>query len=449
MKHSVCVIDDSIPTGGDTDFIDDTKILGKSTLKYLLGNEIWPDDNVKSLISTIVQDDSHWHLTAFRNPSFFFNHVQDNILTPEIFIFDWDYDGQSEDSEEHLMTLLKSTYSLIYVYTKADMEDAVSAIIASDRFADFRHRLSVIKKEDNSVDRLLAEANEKYEKNFSYRFGKELKMRAIKGIDEILIEISKLSLHDFMALFGSKKGNKYSIPTVELVSIISEKFKHQLLSRKFPEETVSLTTESVQNDENLTRKIWSYRLYHCPEDNIVRKGDIIRTHKNGGDTLFLVLSSDCHMDNFWKKNFGFVTLIPLHKLIAENENIRNRFEANNANKLNQFKPTSLTNSQIAGMTILPGIKDKDGSFSDYLLNAKEVFSKKIPLPTGNGIDKFNLPLIYNHWKGYDWKNRSRVSEPFLSPLIQFILEHITGYGSPDFPEALRTQIKKSFDDARN
>ena len=91
MRHSVCIIDDSIPAGNYPNFIDDTKLLGQSVLTYLLEETDWSDDNVKSLVSKISGDTNNWYLTAFKNPSFFFKHVEDNILTPEIIVFDWDY----------------------------------------------------------------------------------------------------------------------------------------------------------------------------------------------------------------------------------------------------------------------------------------------------------------------------------------------------------------------
>lgn len=451
MRHSVCIIDDSIPASNYPEFIDDTKLLGQSVLTYLLQNTDWSDDNVKSLVSKISDDTANWYLTAFKNPSFFFNHVRDNILTPEIIIFDWDYDGRSEDSEEHLLKLLKETYSIIYVYTNTDMEGDVSRVIESDKFSDYRHRLGVIQKENpNSFNNLLSAANDKYRRNFSYRFGKELKINATKAIDEILIEISKLSLEDFFECFGSKHGNTYTMPTIELVSIITEKFKHQLLKQKFSKEEEKIVSGDIQNDEGLVRRVWSYRLYHYPDDDVVRKGDIISTSRSNDETLYLVISSDCHMNQFWKKNFGFVSVIPLHKLQPASASIRERLNATNAQSIRNFRLSSLTNpSQVEGITILPGVKDSGGNYFDYFLNPKEIKSVKISLPkklTGSkdiNQEKYRLPLRYRYWRGYNGKNRARISEPFLSPLIQFVMENITGYGCPDFPSNLQTQIKDS------
>ena len=39
------------------------------------------------------------------------------------------------------------------------------------------------------------------------------------------------------------------------------------------------------------------------------------------------------------------------------------------------------------------------------------------------------------------EKRIRVSEPFLTPLIQFITENITGYGVSDFSPHLKSTIK--------
>ena len=58
----------------------------------------------------------------------------------------------------------------------------------------------------------------------------------------------------------------------------------------------------------------------------------------------------------------------------------------------------------------------------------------IPKPAGLLDDKLKAePLRYNHLEGY--KYLFSISEPFLTPLVQKILNEISGLGVPDFRTA--------------
>ncbi len=452
MKHSICIIDDAIPTTGFPEFIDGTKRLDQSILKYLTINEPdWDEEALKNLIIEINDNQSDWTLSAFTNPQFYFSHYENEIFSPDIIIFDWEYGGSTDSSEELLMKLLEKTYAIVNVYTHADNEGQVTAIIESDSFESYVNRLRLIKKdEDDSVAKLVDYTLERFNSNFSFRYGQELKNNALSALDEVLIQISKLSIDDFVGIFGYRKSGGFSISTNDLTAIISEKFKHELLSKKFSKSEEKTTGQVDFNDEDLVRKIWAYRLYYCPQDNIVRKGDIISRVNGDDDERYLVLSSDCHLNMFWKKNFGYVSMVPIYKLSASSIKIKEKFSAVKSAHLNSLKISSLTNSSLEGVTILPGIKDAQGNFDDYLLNSKEVFTVRRKLPNIGNIEqkKYVLPLSYSNFKGYMGKDRLKISEPFLSPLIQFIVDNFTGYGCPDFPEYLTKNLKDKFNESR-
>lgn len=452
MKHSVCIIDDAIPTTGFPDFIDGTKKLDQAILKYLTINEKdWPEPTLKSLIEEINLTQDNWSLSAFTNPEFYLRHYDEELFSPDVIFFDWAYGGSTTPPEDFLKQILEKTYAVINIYTGEDYENEVANLIATDEFLSYQTRLKVVRKEaDNSIQELFTETQSRLQNNFSFRYGQELKNNALSALDDILIEISKLSVKDFVALFGSKKGNNFSITTDELTSIIAQKFMHELLTKHFSNAEEQTSGEVNFEDEQMVKRIWSYRLYYSPNDNIVRKGDIISRVNGNSNQLFLVLSSDCHLNMFWKKNFGYVALVPLYRLDNSSEEIIRKFTAVKSKTLQGFKITSLTNPSIEGITILPGIKDENDIYHDYLLNTKEVFTKKRQLPNIKNIqrDKYGLRLEYNHFNGYKGTNRIRVSEPFLSPLIQYIMDNVTGYGCPDFPEYLSKKIKEKFDGSR-
>lgn len=450
MRHNVCLIDNTIPANQHPEFIQETKLLDESILKFLILNSEWDEPPVKDVVETLLADAQNWKVSAFKDPSFYLSHCEEEIYNPEIILYDWDY-GQgpgSDKSETDLLSILNTTYAVVHIFTNADSQQEVTNVINRETFEPFRDRLMLFRKDDeNSVEALLASATERYNSNFSYRFGREIKLNANKALENIFIEISKLSIDQFVAYFGSAANNNRSkISTNSLVSIISEKFKHELVKQQFLETEEVVNVRPDINNEALIRKIWSYRLYYKPNDNIVRRGDIIKKHDN--QRLFLVLSSDCHMNQFWNKNFGHVSLLPLYKLNPNDPSIMAKFDACNANKIRDFKLTSLTNpAQIDGITILPGIKDEGtGEYCDYLLVPKEIFTEKIELPQLPNInsEKQKLRLLYDYWTDIDHSHTVSISEPFKSPLMQFIMENITGYGCPDFPQYLQTIIKTGF-----
>ncbi|MDT8413688.1 MAG: hypothetical protein RQ875_14590, partial [Vicingaceae bacterium] len=100
-----------------------------------------------------------------------------------------------------------------------------------------------------------------------------------------------------------------------------EKARNALLSDKIYEFPLKSSNAGIDNVKDLS-KIWNYRLYHSPNDKFVRKGDIL--HKRNSETLFLVLTSDCHLQRFWKNNLGYITLIPMHPI--ENSDITKRIK---------------------------------------------------------------------------------------------------------------------------
>lgn len=448
MKYSICYIDDRIPVEKFSNYFEDTKIIHGSVLNFLIKSlDEWEEEAVRNLISELLGDGEKWSLSAFKNPSFFLNHQKEEIYSPEIILYDWDYGfgPNSDDSEQYLLQILKSTYGIVHVFTHADNEGEVTDVLKRPEFEIYQDRLGLTKKDDvNSVNKVLESAEKRWNSNFSYRFGKELFLNAHSALNKIFVDIAKLSIEQFIASLGHKvQGGKYSIATDNLIGVICEKFKHELYEYDFSVmETPIIVKEDA--DVEMVRKMWAYRLYYKSKDEVVKKGDIV-TRKSDG-SLFIVLSSDCHMDAFWNKNYGFISLIPLHKL-EDKENLKKRFKALKNEKIKSFSITSLTNTSVKDISILPSIPIEEGTYVDYLLIPKEISSVFIELPEIENIDntKNSLPLLYEYWP--EFSNILSISEPFKSPLIQFIMENITGYGCPDFPISLKKHLNETFTNA--
>jgi hypothetical protein len=57
-----------------------------------------------------------------------------------------------------------------------------------------------------------------------------------------------------------------------------------------------------------------------------------------------------------------------------------------------------------------------------------------------------LALTYDHLEDFSGENRVNINEPFRSPLIQFVLSAITGFGAPDYPAELQNSINSKLDE---
>ena len=189
MKTTVCYIDDKIPIANFPEYFEDTKLIDQQVLRFLLQKKKtdWSgDENVKGVIESLLGHSDDWECYAFTAPQFFINHRENgNYINPDIILYDWDYNDSinSDSSEKYLFTLLKSTHSIIIIYTGADKNDELTSILQKEEFKPYKDRLTLIEKgkplndENNaekSVDEVIKEAKNRFEFNFSYKYAKEL-----------------------------------------------------------------------------------------------------------------------------------------------------------------------------------------------------------------------------------------------------------------------------------
>lgn len=459
MNRKICIIDDSLPTGHYPAFIDEGQLLDHSILKYLCFNHLdWPEEALKDLILEITGNHTDWTVCGFMNPEFYFKHVENEIFSPEIIIFDWDYSIATVSTEEHLLDILRSTYAIIGIFTGADKKEEIDLILAKSEFLDFsKDRVRLVEKNGvSSVTNIINEVNSRFESHFSFKLGQELKYHALKALDSILVEIGTMSFDEFVWTFGhEKKGNSREISINEFIEILSEKFKNDLMNNnKWSEKSFeSSMNENVSNET--VRKHWSYRLFRSPIDDIVRVGDIIGRHDGTYNEKFLVVSSDCHLNQFWKKNFGSLTLIPLLASTSTNSKFKERIRLSrnvNSDFLKNVKATSISNlnlfDSLALITSVP-VKKEDGSqsFVDYVAFPRSIFSVDIPKPNALDENQVRLQtLFYRHIEEFSGEGRLCLNEPFRSPLIQYCINAITGYGTPDYPNELQNSINGNFNE---
>lgn len=457
MSRNICIIDDEIPASNYPDFINERTRVDQSILKYLITNHSeWPSDPLKNLIRDIIENHDDWILSAFTHPNFYFNYTKENIFSPDIIIFDWDYDI-SIDTEKALLRILNSTYAVIAIYTGADKKDEIESILAKDEFKSHaEYRIHIIEKgEDNSVGKVIKDASVRFDNNFSFKLGKELKKNAVSAVESILVSISKMSFDDFVWTFGSSddtEDKERYLTIKEFIEILSEKFKNELSEQRFSEDKYDSKSKPAADDVEIVRRLWSYRMFYKPTDNLIRTGDIIKKNDDG-DARYLVISSDCHLRQFWTKNFGSITMVPLLATTTDTKLKEKLTLSKSRSEIKKGSISSITNwsifrdssSIIAGVPVIAdGIKKE--VLVDYAIFPRSVFSLDVPPPHKDSGVFRKLELTYDHLELFSGENRVNINEPFRSPLIQFVLSAITGYGAPDYPSELKDSLKSKLDE---
>lgn len=418
MKHSICFIDDKIPVN---QFFSDTDIITGMVVDYLLKNPKtkWDDSVVRQLCEKLRSESDKWSFSGFTSPAFYENYVIDNVFSPEIIIYDWDYNfgAGSNSSEEYLLRILEKSYTMIFIFSEDDNINEINEIVKKEKFRKYGDRLSVINKGDvESVNSIFLQIEVKESDNFSFRYGHEIIYQSNLIINKVLLDISLLSIEDFISSIGSFNGNKYISTNKDFMEVIMPRYRH-VMQNYSPMQELSVKKTREPSIENV-RQVWSYRLYDYSMTLDVQMGDVV---KDSEDNYFLIVSSDCHLLDFWKKNFGYVAVVPLY--LTETDKAK-KFVKMNKNDLNM---SSLTSNQ-SSMTILPCLQTND-ALKDFVIIPKTI--------TTIEIEKRNeqvKSLTYENFVGY--VKVASINDPFKSPMMQFIFDKISGYGCPDYPKDL-------------
>ena len=431
-RFSICILDDKIPLSMTSDLIDHRE------MSNLVATAKWKDTALKDLIKKLDSKKDKYILSGFTHCDSFINYIEEVIFSPEIIIFDWNYPGGS-DPEKALLKILKCQYSKVFIFTENDNKSAIDRVIAKNEYK--KYKINVITKGDSrGVEKLQKKINSAL-RTFSFSLGLELKQKMIKALDSILNVFGDLSFKEFVILFGEKvKGkNTTKLSAFEFAEIISDKLKTKLINTVLVKKNYWRKNRDSKVDQNHIREIWSFRLYHQPGDSIVRRGDIFEY----SGVKLMVISSDCHLSSFWSKNMGYLMVTPIYRI--DNPKLNKDLKLFNEKNLKQYSLSSLTNPKfIECITILPGLEVEEiggiKTYFDYVLNAKGTYSLEIKKPKSINAA---VPLKYEYISKAkkSFKNRKRIAEPFLTPLIEWIIRSITGLGVPDYSECLRKDIE--------
>ena len=472
-KLSLCILDDKIPvehlTGID---IDDTSYIDGNVLRHCLtlqdrGGTIydWGDENLRNFVDSIKDDD--YIISGFKSHSFFFNYRETVLFSPDIIVFDWDVSDRGNDSSESLHKLLSSTYCLVAIFTGEDTADGVSSELEKPKFLEYKHRCFLIRKQDEDSANILKSKIIERQKDFSFEFGKEFKKASVTALDDILVDLGKVTsdelnyyfnvendsdLSGFIAekynsLFNlngvrlPRLNNKKSVES--LIHIVRKKFEKQLSSQSI---RIKKSNSSPLINNNILEKLWSYRLYNKYNeiDISVRRGDVIFKD----DKYYFIINSYCNLLRFWNKNLGYINIIPLHLIDKDNDELKNILDITKEGKKVNYNHRSISNKMCDmpdGCFCLPFIPVQN-EYKSFIFFATTITNIKINAPHVEKKDLAKKAITYETFSGYS--RICTLSEPFLTPLVINILNSLSGNGSPDYSDPtmrlLDTKIKDIF-----
>lgn len=472
--YEICFIDDTIPVTS-LDSINESKRLNRSNLQLIISAvESWPEEEVRSLVNELLVDESSWSVSAFIHPNIYLNSVVNESYRPDIIIYDWEYAGGTDDSSTLLLEVLRSTFSVVYIYSGADHKTQIDQALQQTELNSFYNKrlFLLMKDEENSHQKLLGEAKNFFERNFSFRFGSSLRKATISALDQVLINLGSHDI-DFVKLLLAD----HETEETDVKRFIVEKVRHHLFEARdlyemlrtideIDEQSIrellgifitKLTTKinSIQIDMNLpprtsksdeeeneiSKPLWSQRLYYQPSDSLVRKGDIIQDKES---RFYLVITADCDLNRFWSKNYGYINIVPMYESSRDVQYIKTKIsltktESQFKNALKNSRIKSLTGN-VSGMSegifVCPFFKIDDDMHT-LIGFPKEIKSIEVMAPGENNLpgELKNKCLTYDYMDGYI--RIISISEPFVTALVQHCIFSISGYGTPDYPNAIQ------------
>ena len=486
----ICFIDDSINVCADLEF-DDTARLNRSNLQTLLAKcNGWREQEVKDLVEKLVEANDKWSVSAFTHPDNYLNAVEEECYRPQVIIYDWEYPGGVDDPATKLKEILELTYAAVFIYSGTGHEAQIDAALETkDLMPYIDRRLFKLMKEEGSPDKLLAEAQNLETKNFSFRFGKDLRIATLAAVDNVLVEFGNHDKDFIKTLIAEQEtvetqlkelisektihnldsDGKLASKIVDFLNTVQEKansfmdlIKGQLSNKlsSIPMDVKSYKSEPANTDDKMkaAKKLLAFRLYYFPSDNIVRTGDII--HEIGKDKYFLVITAGCDLSHFWGKNFGHINVIPLYHTVNDKTLIKDKFKLlyedgtvetiikgfsyKNFSSLTNCKPNRLPEGQL----ILPFITLDDQLVSLWgsPKEIKSIYIDPPDLKSGQPIEKRKeISLTYDSWKSIS--RISSLSPTYASNVINYCLQTIAGYGTHDFSPITQKAIDKDIKSA--
>ncbi len=187
-------------------------------------------------------------------------------------------------------------------------------------------------------------------------------------------------------------------------------------------------------------------LYSDPVEELVGTGDILSIRKGETESLYFVVTPPCDLVDFWRKTRSCLTVLKVEPATGGGKELF---------KLHQPAKTCFSKGNLSvvsgggtqGPVILPSVRVSEAGSTDYILFSHRIESLDVPKPKlppaspgGKETDppaKLTIPVLQLSLQkgGGDVRvtRVCRVSEPFLTPLLNHISNTVFQNAFPDLP----------------
>jgi hypothetical protein len=252
--------------------------------------------------------------------------------------------------------------------------------------------------------------------------------------------------------------------TAKVIAYILRTLRDQIHSDKNLAEGIMAASSAAGNaasdlaaqpvDPGKLSRFINLWIYACPSEDVIRTGDILALSSGGNETLILVLTPPCDLEDFWKKTRGCLTFIQVEHLMGD---AVRRFRVQQP----QATFTSMVSIQKGseGPILLPALRISREAIEDYVIFSHRVQSidldkpEKIPPVDKGGKEqvppkKLTVTVLQAALgatkTAYAVRRECRVCEPFRTAVINHISRTLFQNAFPDLPAEEASRVNQVF-----
>jgi len=418
----VWLVDDELPYDKLTPVPDRVEQGG---LEYLVSSEaIWSENPAVRNLCARLAGDIDVEITALSAPAVLTKYLASGIAPPHVVIFDWE--GLGFDAALNIETIeetLRSTFAYVQVYTHLDVASV------EPRLAEIRPKyqgrlLRAKSKQDVNADDLFAAVKAEYENTIAGEIADQARSRIRRSLEEALVELCSVPKTTLAQLAHGQAEI--------LFSLVASKLRDGLASEGAEFVEGALMGAAGGESTDALRRFQSIWYYYFPTDQLVRRGDIVRTVD--GRTL-LVVSAQCDLARFSKKTAMHLTFAPMLELTKGNIAALKdtcKFEL----KKIGGSPISSHDQFGHAFVILPNVPDASNSrnvLKDYFVRCHALQSQEMPRAAEGA-------LRYSEVDGL--ARVCTLAESFSSAVVAHLVATLGATGMPDFPAFEWSRLQK-------
>jgi len=489
-RMTVWIVDDDIPLSS-APFDADDMLLGRrpidrGALLSLLKAD-WPDANVRDLCAELTENVAN--VLAFVQPSHAVETLSRGVGVPDVIIYDLRYqtDQSGQNSSYYLEKLLKSCVSVVQVYTNESSDEA-DRDLEDLRLAYPSRLVPPRQKAETNAGELSQLIAARLSESLSAHLAGPLRRLSLLAVEEVLVKLDNLKPStavelllghgltpeelelELIDLFSEKigetlvesealrasfssylqrlglEGERVGEAASEVASIFVAHVKEMIrtdgsllnaLQDVFVHhQTPRPAGEANARDEDIVRRFFSFRLFSRPKDNVVRTGDIVRM--DDSSDLFLVLTPACDLAQFWKKTRGDLTLVRLRPI-----------EAGGREKMVSYGNQKNVGSSMTAQQplVIPSVPIGNDELADCLLFPHDPLVVQLRdndlFSAGKTNKGLSSPLRYSDsCLPGNFVRVCRISEPFLTGVLDKVRDVLFRAGVPDFPDIERNRLTR-------